>query len=104
MIKRLQSAFYKVPYSIERLWVAGALYCKKRPIGMEDCELLPVNRDNGRDSAIVPLLRKNGNTYFYKVVGAYCSQGDDHIISPWSFDFRFHHAETLHPNKDSEND
>jgi hypothetical protein len=96
VIKFIQAKLDGVPYRFSKLWVTGEIYLKTRPKGAEQFELLGVNRDNGRDDAIVPLLKSGNKTYFYKVTGAYCSPGDDHIISPWFFDFKYDHCEEEH--------
>jgi hypothetical protein len=95
MFRRLVAMHKGVPYSLRDLWVAGAIYGGEKYTKLPGFCLLSVSRGNGQDGAIVPLLKRDGVTYFYKVVGAYRAQGDDHIISPWSFDFTYHHSEAL---------
>lgn len=86
-----------VPASFSELWVAGALYCREKDTKVPGFKLLFVNRDNGRDGAVVPLLKNADFTFHYTVIRGYRALGDDHIISPWSFDFQYSHA-TPHPH------
>lgn len=93
MIKRFKAKRNGLPYRISKWWVAGTIYCRERLKDYEEFEVIEVNRNNGFRDAIVPLFKKDGKTYFYKVTGCYCAQGNDHIISPWSFDFQYDHME-----------
>ena len=93
MIKRFLARKNKVPYQFKKLWVAGRLYCREELTTVPGFELLFVNRDSGSNGAIVPLLKRNEIIYFYKVTDAFCAPGSDHIISPWSFNFTYHHKE-----------
>jgi hypothetical protein len=79
----------KAPHRFDKLWVEGARYMCKTPA--PNFKLLSVTSDNGIVGKQVALLERDGFKYFYTVLKRYCAPGDDHIFSPWSFDFLYHH-------------
>lgn len=95
MFTMMRARLDKAPHRFDKLWSAGALYCGESLTKVPGFKLLEVNGNNGRVGEQVALLEKAGFQYYYTVLRGYRAPGDDHCISPWSFDFLYHHKEPL---------
>lgn len=77
-----------IPYSYDDFWPPFYISFGGKAAGMVLRKIYEASPGN-----VVPVIRCDDETHFYKIISEGRASGDDHIVSPRQWNIVYHHSE-----------
>ncbi len=88
---RKQAVKFGIPFWDPKFW---PVYPLSSPTALLHGKVIPENYDlyDALIGDVVPVLRFEGHTHYYRLEGLSWLPGDDHAASPKLFNIQYHHS------------